>query len=273
MNSSFVVKSAFSLLLLVIVPFIFQSCSEDETTPDPAAGLIKISEGYALGAAARVEVWAQEELFAGYNKLFIALYDSVSGKRITDSHVHFHPEMDMGTMSHSCPVEDPRELAVNMLFPGGVMFTMPSGDMGSWSLEISVHNHLNGLRGSAMFAIDVAPATHSKIVSFQASNNKRYYLSYRFENKMKVGVNPFEVIAYTIVNDEFVPAEDLTIILTPEMPSMDHGSPNNENPAHVYSGHYSGKVNFTMTGEWRLNLSLMDGDDELGIKYFDVLVE
>jgi hypothetical protein len=218
-------------------------------------------------------VWAKEELFAGYNKLFVALYDSVNGKRIIDSHVHFYPEMDMGTMSHSCPVEDPMELAVDQLFPGGVMFTMPSGDMGNWSLNISVHNHLNGLRGTALFDIDVAALTPSRMMSFQSANGKRYYLSYRFDNKMKVGVNPFEVIAYTIVNDEFVPAENLSIILTPEMPSMDHGSPNNENPVHVYIGHYSGKVNFTMTGEWRLNLSLADGGDELGIKYFDVIVE
>jgi hypothetical protein len=45
-----------------------------------------------------------------------------------------------------------------------------------------------------------------------------------------------------------------TIEITPEMPSMGHGSPNNVNPTHVGNGHYKGKVNFTMTGEWKVNV-------------------
>ncbi len=273
MKSFFMVRSVFSLLMVTAISFSFISCSDDEAKPDPTSGLIKITEGYALGAAARVEVWGEQELFSGYNKLFIALYDSAGGEQIIDSHVHLHPLMDMITMSHSCPVENPEPVAVDMLFPAGVMFTMPSGDMGTWTLEVSVHNHLNNREGKALFDIEVASTTPSQVISFQAANNKRYYLGYNFSNGMKVGVNDFEVIAFTVVNGEFVPAKNLSIGLTPEMPSMDHGSPNNQDPVHVSNGHYKGKVNFTMTGEWRLNLSLVDGDDELGIKYFDVIVE
>lgn len=272
MKSLFITKSLCSLLISSIL-FLSTSCSEDETTPDPTSGLIKITEGYALGAAARVEVWAEEELFSGYNKLFIALYDSAGGERITDSHVHLHPVMDMHTMTHSCPVENPEPLAVDMLFPAGVLFTMPSGEMGSWTLEVSVHNHLNNRHGEAMFNIEVTATSPSRVITFQASNSKRYYLGYHFPSGMKVGVNDLEIVAFTMVNGEFVPAKDLSIGLTPEMPSMDHGSPNNQDPVHISNGHYKGKVNFTMTGEWRLNLSLVEGSDELGIKYFDVIVE
>lgn len=272
MKSLFITKGVCALLISFIL-FVFYSCSEDEATPDPTSDLIKITEGYALGAAARVEIWAEETLFSGYNKLFIALYDSVGGERITDSHVHLHPVMDMHTMSHSCPVENPEPLAVDLLFPAGVLFTMPSGDMGVWTLEVSVHNHLNNRHGNAMFDIEVAATSPSKAITFQAPGSKRYYLGYHFPSAMKVGVNDFEVVAFTMVNGEFVPAKNLSIGLTPEMPSMDHGSPNNQDPVHVSNGHYKGKVNFTMTGEWRLNLSLVDGSDELGIKYFDVIVE
>ncbi|MDZ7648356.1 MAG: FixH family protein [Cytophagales bacterium] len=44
------------------------------------------------------------------------------------------------------------------------------------------------------------------------------------------------------------------------MPSMGHGSPNNVNPTHSSKGSYKGKVNFTMTGDWRLNLNISQGE-------------
>ena len=63
----------------------------------------------------------------------------------------------------------------------------------------------------------------------------------------------------------------LSVILTPEMPTMGHGSPNNVNPTHKRLGHYSGKVNFTMTGLWRLNLDYMSGAAVAdSTQYFDI---
>ena len=267
-------KSNFYRILLPLLFSLFVlACSEDETVFNPTTGLVKITEGYALGAGAKVGLWAERDLFAGYNNLYFALYDSVSGKRITDSHIHLKPVMDMGTMSHSCPVEEPAEDAVNELFPAAIMFTMPSGNMGSWTLEVKVHNHETGLFGTAIFDIAVHNATPSAVLSFQSTSGTRYYFGYKFEEPLKVGVNTFDVVAYTYHEGEFVPAEDLTIHLIPEMPSMDHGSPNNEDPVHKSNGHYTGKANFTMTGEWRLNLDIADGETSLGTKYFDVVVE
>ncbi|MCK4750942.1 MAG: FixH family protein, partial [Bacteroidales bacterium] len=59
----------------------------------------------------------------------------------------------------------------------------------------------------------------------------------------------------------FPPAEDLIVEIEPEMPSMDHGSPNNEHPVHLADGHYRGKINFTMTGWWRVHITLKKGDE------------
>ena len=244
------IKTILSLLFTFLVVVSFFSCSDQDIDAVPTAGLTKISEGYALGAAAKVEVWAAEELFAGYNQLYFALYDSLTGQVITDSHIHLHPIMNMQTMSHSCPVEEPESEAVNKLFPAAILFTMPSGDMSSWKLETKIHNHVTGLFGKASFDINVKSATPSQVISFQASSGERFYMSYRFPEKQKVGINDFEVIAFTSMDGKFVPAENLNIKLTPEMPSMDHGSPNNEDPVHVGKGHYKGKANFTMTGEW-----------------------
>ena len=267
------IKTILPLLFTFFVVASFFSCSEQDIEAVPTAGLTKISEGYALGAAAKVEVWAEEELFAGYNPLYFALYDSVTGQAITDSHIHINSIMNMQTMSHSCPVEEPESEAVNKLFSAAVLFTMPSGDMGSWKLETKIHNHVNGLFGNASFDINVKSSTPSQVISFQVSSGERFYLSYRFPEKQKVGINEFEVIAFTSTDGKFVPTENLAIKLTPEMPSMDHGSPNNEDPAHVGKGHYKGKANFTMTGEWRLQLELATESGVLDKKYFDIVVE
>lgn len=261
------------LCLFAGMVFILPACSDDEQSPNPAAGLEKIASGYALGAGARVDLYADESLFAGYNRVFAALSDSVTGKPITESHIHFLPEMTMASMSHGCPVENPEsEKAVDGLFPGSILFTMPSGDAGSWKLQIDVHNHVNGLPGTAKFDIVVAPTSPSKVLSFKTLTEQRFYLSYYFPKKMKVGVNDFEMIAFTLESGEFVPAEDLAFVLTPEMPSMGHGSPNNVNPVHTIGSHYAGKVNFTMTGEWRLNLAILKGGETIAEKFFDIEV-
>lgn len=267
------IKNILPLLFIFSLSLFSFSCSENEIETVPTAGLVKISEAYALGAAVKIEVWAKEELFAGYNTLQLALYDSLSGRVLTDSHIQIIPTMNMQTMSHSCPVEGPEEEAVNKLFPTAILFTMPSGDMGSWTLEIKVHNHLNESFGTIKFDIHVKNTAPVKVITFQTASGERYYLSYQFPEKQRVGMNDFEVIAYTSKEGKFAPAENLTFQLTPEMPSMDHGSPNNENPTHTAKGHYQGKVNFTMTGEWRLQLELLSGSDVLGTKYFDVMVE
>jgi len=262
-----------SLLYIITLTLALTSCQDDdEVTADPTAGMKKISSGYALGAAAWVELWAKEDLFAGLNQVYLAAYDSASGKRITDAHIHLNPIMDMMTMTHSCPVLDPEEDAVNELFPTEVLFTMPSGDMGTWSLQVAVHNHHADKYGAALFDIHVNATKPSRVFSFQAASGQRYYCSYLFPNGMKVGVNDFEVIAYTYTSDGFVPAENLSITFTPEMPSMGHGSPNNVSPVYHEKGHYQGKANFTMTGDWRLNLQLSSGETDLGSRYFDVIV-
>ena len=52
----------------------------------------------------------------------------------------------------------------------------------------------------------------------------------------------------------------LTVEIDPQMPSMNHGSPNNVNPTHIGDGHYKGVTNFTMTGWWRINMVIKDGE-------------
>lgn len=52
---------------------------------------------------------------------------------------------------------------------------------------------------------------------------------------------------------------------------MGHGSPNNVNPTNSGKGHYKGKVNFTMAGDWRINLDIYKNGAVVDTSlYFDV---
>jgi len=266
-------KSFIKLLPILLLVICINACSDDESTFNPTEGLTRIGDAYALGAGTKVELWAKEDLFAGYNNVFVALYDSVGGERITEAHVHFDPVMTMtGGMKHACPVINPEdENAVLELFPGTVVFIMPSSDMGAWKMGIRIHNHRSEKEGTASFDIIVANPSVTQLKSFVTGTGEKMYVSYTFPEDKKVGVNDFEVIVYRMVNGmEFVPVEDYTILLEPEMPAMGHGSPNNVNPAHISGGRYNGKVNFTMTGDWRLNLTLNRGDETTQALFFDV---
>lgn len=273
-NSSSLTKcAAVSILLLT-------ACDHGKKTEaefNPTAGLIKIVDGHAKGAATKVEVWAKEEFFAGYNKLYFALYDSVTGKRITDSHIYLNPVMHMKMMSHSCPKEEPDKNAVNELFPGSIMFSMPSNEEGKWTLETKVHNHTNNKEGQTVFDIKVVNPTLSHMAFIKVPGDSSYYVSYYFPEKMKVGVNIFDVIVFKKKKGkaypDFLPATHLNIKFTPTMPSMGHGSSNNENPAHTKGGYYQGKVNFSMTGDWKLDVELLDKKNtSIGKVAFDVIL-
>ncbi len=260
-------------VLFLAVLVATSSCSSDEEpAPNPTYGLTAIAEGYTTGI--KVGLWAPEALFAGYNLLYLHLIDSTTGKAITDADVQLHPLMQMASMSHSCPVEEPMYDPERGLFTGAAVFTMPSGDMGSWTLSVNVTDEQSAKSGPVEFDIHVLNASPARLQVFQTETGQKFFMSYRFVNSMQVGVNDFEVIVFTYQEGAFVPAENLIIKFTPEMPSMDHGSPNNEDPVHIGGGHYKGKANFTMTGDWRLHLELKQEDESvLATKYFDVVVE
>jgi YtkA-like len=203
----------------------------------------------------------------GYNKLTVALYDSTNLKvKIVDAHIHFMPVMTMGTgemaMKHSTPVENPDKVPVNDLFPGAIAFVMPTAMSGSWKLTVQVHNHKIDKEGEAEFDINVGNPSPSVMSVFtsQSADSSKLVLSLVKPTAPKVGINDIEFTIHRKVSMMDWPADDsYSIEISPEMPSMGHGSPNNVNPLNTGNGHYKGKVNFTMTGEWRINLLIKKG--------------
>lgn len=258
-------KTIFSKLLFILaISATFASCKTEEviTPVNPLAGLTKLQEGYALGASAKVQIWGQKNFFMGYNKLTVVVLDSINpADTIKDAHIQFMPVMTMPQtmgmpMVHACPVENPAQTAVNGVFPGMVAFVMPSMG-GSWKLSTMINNHKNNKQGTASFDIVVASPTPSVMSVFTATSAdaSKLVLSLLEPQSPKVGMNDIEFTLHRKASMMSWPADSTyTIEITPEMPSMGHGSPNNVNPIHIGNGHYKGKVNFTMTGEWKINV-------------------
>lgn len=257
------------LICLFAVTLLAFSCKKgDEVNPaNPLEGLIKLKEGYATGASAKVEIWGEKNFFVGFNSLKVVLYDSLNIKeKLTGAHIHFMPVMTMGSgqmaMQHSTPVENPDEVFVNEVFPGAIAFIMPTSAGGSWKLNIEVHNHKYNKEGEAEFEINVDNPTSAVLSVFtsQSADSSKLVLSLVKPTTPKVGINDIEFTIHRKVSMMDWPADDsYSIEITPEMPSMGHGSPNNINPVNSGNGHYKGKVNFTMTGEWRINIAVKKG--------------
>lgn len=265
---------AFSIALLT-------SCEEDNSssTTDPLANYTKLHEGYALGAATKVEVWAPKSFFVGYNQVALVLYDSLNlANRVTDAHIYLMPKMTMGmgetTMTHACPVENPAEEAVDGVFNGAVIYQMASSTDGAWQLAVKLHNHATDKEGTATFAVEVTAPSPSVQTVFTATSSdaSKLILTMVEPQSPKVGINEIEFTLHRKASMMEFPADDTyTIEIEPEMPSMGHGSPNNVNPTNIGNGHYSGKVNFTMTGEWRINVVVKkDGVAVSSGLYFNV---
>ncbi len=258
--NSFVMKRYFPALCFIALSAIVTSCSKDNIEPAPVAiPHQKIADGFAIGAGVKVELYARKALSTGYNTVYFALYDSISKAPIEKAQLSMLPMMDMGTMKHSAPAEQPGTAAKDRLFTGALVFTMPSGEMGSWTVEVNITNGTK--QGKLILPVTIANAPAARLKSFVSKvDNAKFIVAYIEPSAPKVGVNDMEIAIFRSKSMMEFPADSsLSVALTPEMPTMGHGSPNNVDPVHITKGHYKGKVNFTMTGLWYLNLDFKAG--------------
>lgn len=273
------VSMKFLIVGTALVSTLFTACTKDgdpTPTPNNTDGLVMIASGYTDEGGIKVNLYSTDSLYSRYTNFFVEVRDSASNTVIEDAHVELMPMMDMTTMMHSAPFENPSSTdAVNGLFPCAVVFQMP-GDMG-WSLNIHVHDHVNGGEGEVTFPLMVKnpDPTRTMVVTPVNDPMSRLVISYVQPLDPKVGINDFEITLHSRESMMSWPGiENYTVEIEPEMPSMGHGSPNNVNPTDAGNGHYNGQVNFTMTGLWRINLNIMDGSTVVdSTSYFEVTLQ
>ncbi len=261
---------------LLVLLTTFTACEEDEHPHDDTLpnteNLTLIASGYTNEGSMQVKLWAEGALEAKYTNFFVEVRDSATSELIDDAHVELMPMMDMGMMQHAAPYENPASAdAVEGLFPCAVVFQMPE-EMG-WELTIHVHNHHSGGEGDVTFPLSVATPNVARTSVVTANNGTdMYVISYVQPSAPQVGMNTMEMTVHKRESMMSFPGvTDLSVVMEPSMPSMGHGSPNNVNPTHTANGHYVGQVNFTMTGEWLIDLTLLNGADTVvSLVSFDV---
>ncbi|GMU87018.1 MAG: hypothetical protein AMXMBFR48_22590 [Ignavibacteriales bacterium] len=257
-----------SLFLMVLAA---AGC-KDESNPIPPVveeQLPNFKAGEIFLAGAKVTLYADDSLRVGYNKLYIRLTDSAKGTTLNDVELQVTPVMHMMTHTHSSPVIQP-EICQCGISPFGAVFTMPSGDMGEWSMRLTLNNRALNRTEIGALPVTVLNTSHVKVVT--ASNGSSYVLTYVPIKTPKVGINDVSFFLHkkeTMM--EWPAVTNAEIIMTPDMPSMGHGSPNNVNPVHASLGEYKGKVNFTMTGEWRITCQVNSGADSLFTTSFTLI--
>ena len=238
---------------LTALTLFFVSCKKEDVKPETKP-IEKIKLGETTTAKnEKVALWADHNLVTGYHKLYLSVVDP-AGKNVNNASVKFMPMMDMGTMKHSSPVEQPAYNTTSALYEGAVVFTMPSGT-DSWMVNVTINDEVKTMN------VNIPEAKTKMVGSYVGTDGKKYIVALVPGKKWEVGLNDLEILINKVESMMSFPAsDDFNIVFTPEMPSMGHGSPNNVNPVSKGNGRYKGKVNYTMTGDWRLHFKLSKND-------------
>ena len=207
----------------------------------------------------------------GYNEIFFVATKKKNGNYVKNYDItDVAPQMLMVKMNmkHSTPVGgsaesfDENRLAVKRTW---VSFVMNTSEAGSWTL--SYHASVLGSTGGIEAAdITVAglPEGQQWLKSFKAGGDT-YYLSLVNPTDWTTGTNAIRTYVSKKSTEATVPyalaSGPFTIDIDPRMPDMgNHTSPDNVALTHQTDGSYQGAINLTMTGRWRIHLTIRDGE-------------
>jgi len=247
------------------------ACSDGDspTGPDGDTASSLVELGSLEDQGVRVVLSGPADIRSGYTPLEVKLIDAASGEELPAAALLVTPMMHMEDRSHSAPSESPAAVDDEAgVYSNPVVFVMP----GTWEVNVNFSEGEGGREGSVAFAVEVGQGTN--YAALTGSNGTPYFVSMVSPADPIVGKQSLELTVHTRETMMyFPPVVDLQIEMEPSMPSMGHGSPDNEQPVHVHNGHYMGKVNLIMTGDWRIAVRLKDGDVLVAETSFDITVQ
>jgi hypothetical protein len=254
------------LFLLVV---LFASCNKNDAPAEenPLEGLKSIQEfsdaNYTITAYNEAGEWR-----LGYTKVYFAVKDK-SGSFVENAVLTSFPEMDMGTMKHSTPRSEITKVQGKPLYEAYYAFLMYSGQGGGkWYYDLdytagNVSGNFQDVEINVKNVFRPDGQTVRKVIQSLTAidgSGKRYVVTLVEPQRPKTGRNDITAFIHERKDaNTFVPVENFTLKLDPRMPSMgNHSSPNNVDLTyHSTDKIYKGKVNFSMTGYWKLNLILL----------------
>ena len=230
----------------------------------------------------------------GYNDIYFVVTKKKNGNYVKNfefTGLTPHMLMVKMNMKHSTPVSTGVESFndnYSAVKRGWISFVMATGDAGSWTLKYD-YSILGstGTTSETAITVDALPAGQAWVKSFKVGDDT-YYISLVNPTDWQTGKNT----ATAYVSKKNTPAtkpyslaqEQFVIEIDPRMPDMgNHTSPDNVALTLQDDKSYQGTVNLTMTGRWRIHLTVKNnqgnvvaGGDDLdegySSLYFDVTI-
>ncbi|MBT3228970.1 MAG: FixH family protein [Candidatus Marinimicrobia bacterium] len=263
------------ILLIALAGSLFMilGCEDSEKEIDATEDLVLI--GSAVDNGLTVDMYADQALQVGLNKLYFELTDLASDAQVTNAQITQKPIMHMETMNHSCPIAGQGSSSTSDgLFESEVVFIMASGMMGTWDDTVFVENQETNTSHQVVFESLAVLETDMKknLVFMDAdSNDVIYIVTLNGLEEPKVGLNDLIITVHkkqTMMS--FPEVADLSVSINPQMPDMGHGSEGNVDPVYSENGKYEGSVAFSMTGYWTIDFTFSQGSEELGTVQYAV---
>src|SRR5690554_309014 len=254
-------------LSIVLVSILTFSCSSDnDTNPtniNELSNLTKIQE--LSNPTHTIELYSKNGILEqGYNAITLRIKENSSGDFATDASLSWNPMMYMAAMQHSCPKSDiVKTSGKQTLYNGYIVFQMASHGSEYWQLTLDYS--INGTAYSVTETIEVHPSDKQRVTSFMGADQVRYVLAMIEPSTPTVAINDMVAGLFRMENMmNFSVVNDYTLKIDPRMPSMgNHGSPNNVDLTQKSDGFYHGKLSLTMTGYWKINLQLLNQQNEV----------
>lgn len=211
-------------------------------------------------------------LHSGYNDLYFAVTKNVSNNYVKDIEItSFTPLMTMSSgMVHSTPLSRTIKLfdyGVLAVRHGWVSFVMNTSANGSWNVDFDVRAVSSTEHVSLPVTVDALADGQKWITQFKVGD-QAYHISLVNPLDWKVGSNNVSAYITEVSSDKKNPynptSQRFSVAITPTMPDMGyHSAPEGKSLVSDGTGLYKGVVNFTMSGPWRLHLSVYDADGNL----------
>lgn len=222
-------------------------------------------------------VWAYSKtgsLHRGYNDLYFVVTKKKTGNYVKDFNItNVTPIMNMVKMNmfHSTPVGPAVEIfddTRKAIKHGWVSFLMNTSEAGTWafSYDISVLGSKASVKDKAI-VVNALPDGQDWLKNFKVGDNT-YYLSLVNPIDWKTGENVIQAYiskkSAPITTPYALASETFTVEIDPRMPDMgSHTSPGNKALTKQADGSYKGSINLTMTGLWRIHLTVKDAQGNI----------
>lgn len=209
------------------------------------------------------------KLHVGYNDLFFAVTKISNNGYVRDfSITELSPLMTMTEMGmlHATPVSAEGQVYDDS-FPAvqraWVSFVMSGTDTDYWtfSYKASVSN-LSAVHAPSRISVNALPDGQQWVKSFKVDDDT-YYLSLVNPTDFQTGSNTIRAYVSKKSTPATIPyglaQQQFSIEIDPRMPDMsNHSSPSNKALTLQADGSYRGTLNLTMTGLWRIHLTVKD---------------